>query len=501
MTSPTPRPARIYTALAAVCTAALILPMSFSGGAVATPAIGRLLGGDPAGLAWITNAFMLTFGGLLMTAGALADRSGRKLVFMSGVGLFAVASILLALAPTLVWIDVLRAVQGIGAAGALAGGTATLAQEVTGSARARAFSLLGTTFGVGLAFGPLVAGVLMDAAGWRAVFVAPAGVALVALLLGWRSLRETRVTKSTAMDWAGATSFSLALACLTLCILQGQGWGWTSGPTIGLILAAIGGFALFARVERRSTAPLLDLTLLRYPQFLGVQLLPIATCYCFVVLLVLLPLRFIGVDGERETAAGLTMLGLSAPMLIAPTLAVRLARRYSAGTVSAGGLVAASIGLLWLSRCGPGSNATPVPAMLLIGMGAGLPWGLMDGLSIAVVPPERAGMATGIFGTTRVAGEGIALASVTAGLAVLVHWHLEALAIGPGPVRRLLAGHLASGDLAGAVRMGASADALRNAYASGFAVLLYILAGVTCLSAALIFLTLRRVDAHDVEQI
>lgn len=489
---------RTHSALAAVCAAALILPMSFSGGAVATPAIGRALGGDLPGLAWITNAFMLTFGGLLMTAGALADRWGRKRVFMAGVGVFAVASVLLALAPTLGWIDLPRGVQGVGAAGALAGGTAALAQEVAGSARARAFSLLGTTFGVGLAFGPLVAGVLIETAGWRAVFAAPAGLAAVAILLGSRSLRETRAVGAVAMDWAGAATFSLALACLTLCILEGAGWGWTSAPTAGLLVGAVVGFALFVRIERRSPSPLLDLTLLRYPRFLGVQLLPIATCYCFVVLLVLLPLRFIGVDGKSEMEAGLSMLTLSAPMLLAPTLAVRLTHRYSAGTVSAAGLLAASVGLLWLSHCGSGSGATPVPAMLLIGMGAGLPWGLMDGLSIAVVPAERAGMAAGIFGTTRVAGEGIALASVMAGLAALVRWHLDTLAIGSQRVRPLLAEHLATGDLAAASRLGASVDALRSSYAGGFAVLLYILAGVTCLSAVLVFVTLRKVDAHGV---
>jgi len=107
-------------------------------------------------------------------------------------------------------------------------------------------------------------------------------------------------------------------------------------------------------------------------------------------------------------------------------------------------------------------------------------------------------MAAGIFGTTRVAGEGIALASVTAGLAALVRWHLDTLAIGSGQVRPLLADHLAIGDLAGATRLVASADALRDSYASAFADLLSILAGVTCLSAVLVFVALRRVDAHNV---
>ncbi|WP_333574068.1 MFS transporter [Sphingomonas sp.] len=490
------RSTRTDVALAAVCVAALILPMSFSGGAVVTPAIGRSLGGNLSGLAWITNAFMLPFGGLLMTAGALADRWGRKRVFMVGVGLFAVASLMFTLAPTLAWIDLLRAAQGVGAAAALAGGTAALAQEVSGSSRARAFSLLGTTFGVGLAFGPLVAGVLMNAAGWRAVLAAPAGVAALALLLGSKSLRETRAAASGPMDWAGAATFTLALVCLTVFILQGAGWGWTSPPAVLLFAAAIFGFALFVHVERHSAAPILDLSLLSYPRFLGVQLLPIATCYCFVVLLVLLPLQFIGVGGQSEICAGITMLGLSTPLMFAPTLAVWAARRYSAGTISAIGLLAASLGLLWLSGCGPGSGATPLPAMLLIGTGAGLPWGLMDGLSIAVVPPDRAGMAAGVFGTIRVAGEGIALASVTAGLATLVRWRLDTLAIGPQQARPSLAEHLAIGDLTGAARLGVSMGTLRDEYAASFAVLLYVLAAVTCLSAVLVFFTLRRVDPH-----
>ncbi len=144
--------------LAAICLAALILPLSFTGGTVATPMIGRDLGGSPLALNWITNAFMLSFGSLLMTAGALADTFGRKRVFASGVLAFVIISIVIAWAPNILWLDVLRAAQGIAAAAALAGGSAALAQAFDGMARTRAFSLLGTSFGVGLAFGPLLAG-------------------------------------------------------------------------------------------------------------------------------------------------------------------------------------------------------------------------------------------------------------------------------------------------------------------------------------------------------
>ncbi|WP_175164451.1 MFS transporter, partial [Achromobacter aegrifaciens] len=111
----------------AVCTAALILPLSFSGGAIATPAIGRDLGGHAQALGWITNAFMLSFGSLLMAAGTLADAYGRKRLFVAGVALFALVSVALAFAPTVAWLDGLRALQGAGAAAALAGGSASLA--------------------------------------------------------------------------------------------------------------------------------------------------------------------------------------------------------------------------------------------------------------------------------------------------------------------------------------------------------------------------------------
>ena len=145
---------RAYGVLAAVCLAALILPLTFVGVAVATPAIARELGGSPMALSWVTNAFMLTFGSALMAAGTLADEYGRKRVFSLGVGLFALTSLALAFAPSVLWLDGWRALQGLAGAAALAGGSAALAQEFEGRARTRAFSLLGTTFGVGLALLP-----------------------------------------------------------------------------------------------------------------------------------------------------------------------------------------------------------------------------------------------------------------------------------------------------------------------------------------------------------
>ncbi len=148
--------------LAAVCLAGLMMPLSFTGPAVATPAIARDLGGSPVALAWVVNAFVLAFGSFVLAAGTLADQYGRKRIFRLGVLGFTILSAISTFAPGLVALDLLRGAQGIAAAMVMAGGAASLAQEFEGPARTRAFSLLGTTFGVGLAFGPIWSGC------WRA---------------------------------------------------------------------------------------------------------------------------------------------------------------------------------------------------------------------------------------------------------------------------------------------------------------------------------------------
>ena len=483
--------------LLSICFAALILPLSFSGGAVATPAIGRDLGGTPAALTWVTNAFMLSFGSCLMAAGTLADTFGRKRVFLSGVALFVVVSICLGLAPSVLSLDLLRAAQGIAAAAALSGGTAALAQEFDGRSRTRAFSLLGTTFGVGLAFGPLLAGALIETLGWRAVFMSSAVVGTLALVLGTPRLRESRDPDATGLDWPGTITFTATLSLFTFGVIQAPASGWTSPTVIALLAGAAVLLAAFIVIETRIARPMLDLSLFRIPRFVGVQVLPMATTCCYVILLVLLPLRFIGIEGYSEIDAGWLMIWLSAPMLIVPFTAATLTRWLSAGLVSAVGLCIAACGLLWLSRVAAGADAVVLP-LLLIGLGTAMPWGLMDGLSVSVVPTERAGMATGIFSTTRVAGEGVVLAIVAAVLASLSQTglHTALPPSTPGVAARIAeaAQRIATGDLhhAAAILPEVSRPMLVQTYVDAFAVLLWVLAGITVASAFAVAGFLRR---------
>lgn len=486
--------ARRALVLAAVCLAALCMPLSFTGPAIAIPAIAAELHGSPLALAWISNAFMLSFGGCLMVAGALADRYGRKRVFMLGMSLFVAASLVLAATPGIALLDILRAVQGLACAMALSSGLAALAQQFDGASRARAFSLIGTSFGAGLAFGPFLAGSVIDHGGWRSLFLITAAAGLAALLLAARSMAESRDPQAGKVDWPGAITFTGALSLFTYALLQAPHSGWNSPASLGLLGAAALLLMAFVAIERRSARPMLDLSLFRLPAFAGVQLLAAAPAFSFVVLLVLLPVRFIGIEGYTSFQAGGMMVALSAPMLVLPMLASLAAQRISAAHICCSGLLLTAAGLLWLSQCAPGLPATGLLGpLLLIGCGISLPWGLMDGLAVSVVPTERAGMAAGIFNTTRVAGEGMALAIVTALLAALA---LAALSAVPGIAPQqaaLVAPLLAIGELAHASALVPQVDMalLAQAYGTAFRQLLYVLATITIASSLLLLAFLR----------
>ncbi|CDX43699.1 Major facilitator superfamily MFS_1 [Mesorhizobium plurifarium] len=491
-------PAGRWLVLLSVCLAAMTMPLSFTGPAVALSRIAADLGGSPLALNWVTNAFMLTFGAGLMAAGALADNHGRKRIFLAGLATYLLAALGCMLAPGIVWFDMFRALQGIGGAAAFAGGASALAQEFDGQSRLRAFSFLGTSFGIGLAFGPVASGLLIDALGWRSIFLLVAALGVAAAALGLSTIAESRDPDATGLDWAGAGTFTIALSALTYGVLQAPQSGWANPFVIVLLGVAAVFFAAFVIVERRVRRPMLDLTLFRFPRFVGVQFLAAAPAYAFVVLLVLLPIRFIGIEGMSEIKAGQLMICLSGPLLILPLLAGQAARRIAPATICGAGLLVAAAGLVWLSQV-PAAGSALVDPLILIGIGIALPWGLMDGLAVSVVPKERAGMAVGIFNTTRVASEGVALAIVMAALSGFTATQLGAQGLASPGEAAAAAQLLATGNISETVQHLhlADATALVQAYETAFDRLLIVLATITVLTAIVVFLGLRRGSASE----
>lgn len=342
---------------------------------------------------------------------------------------------------------------------------------------------------------------MTDIFGWRSIFLVVAAFASLAFLLGRMTLDESRDPASRGVDWRGALSFTAMLALLTTGMLLVPERGWQNVMVLGLFAASTLCLAVFIRAETQVLRPILDLSLFRYPRFIGVQLLAAAPAYGFVVLLILLPVRFIGIEGMSTGAAGGLMIAMSAPLLVLPIAAGLLTRWVRPATVCGVGLLVLAAGLLWLALTPIGASVlAPALPMVLIGVGIGLPWGLMDGLAVSVVPKERAGMATGIFSTVRVAGEGVALAVVGAILAMLIAGRIKAagLAGSASDAGQRLAG----GDLHGALAIlpGTSSRLVVALYGEAFGWLLFLLAAVTATTAFVVFLFLGTEQAEGTTQ-
>jgi Major Facilitator Superfamily len=393
----------------------------------------------------------------------------------------------------------LRGLQGFAAAAAYAGGAAALAQEFEGSERLRAFSFLGTSFGVGLSLGPIASGLMIEAFGWRSVFLTVVGFTTLATLLGRRAVRDSRDPAASRLDWRGALCFTAMLTLFTYGMLLVPARGGADSVVLGCLSGAGLCLAAFIVIERRVARPMLDLGLFRYARFVGVQLLAAAPAYGFVILLILLPVRFVGIEEMGEAAAGSLMVALSAPLVVLPVAAGTLTRWLRPATICGVGLLVSSGGLLWLALTPIGAPplVTALP-MLLVGIGISLPWGLMDGLAVSVVPKERAGMASGLFSTVRVAGEGVALAVVGAVLSLLIAARIDA--VGPGGPVSLASQLLAGGDLRGALTVmpGLLPETVVALYGAAFGRLLGLLAGITAITALVVFLMLGRSDGATV---
>lgn len=490
--------------LLTVCLTAALIPLSIASPAMSVPAIRADLGGSASALNWINNAYLLTYGSTTMVAGSLADIYGRKRVWLFGLLLFALATALIPWSPSVAWLDVLRLTQGLGAAAGFAGAVASLTQVFHGMARVRVFSLIGMTFGAGGAFGPLFGGVLVEVLNWHWVFWIPALLAVLAALMTKVYARESRDPAPRGLDWPGAVSFTLALALLTYAVILAPERSWLNPWVVGSIAAALALWAIFVLVELRAADPMLDLRLFRNARFVGVQCLALAPAYSYVVLLFLLPARMIGVEGQGALDAGLRMIALSLPLLVVPMIASALARRFTVGMLCGVGLLIAAVGLYWLSRVIAFEHAGTVAPMLLIGIGVGLPWGLMDGMAVSVVPKEQAGMATGIFNAVRLVGDGLAYAVATAILTAFVRTALLSATQAPMPEDALteISIRTATGDLqhAASLLVHAPDGFLRATYDDAFQKLLIFLSVLSALTAGVMFTLLSSQHAHHVEE-
>ncbi len=307
-----------HIVLICICIAGVLIPIVFSGPAIALPDISKEFDSDVFTLSWIVNAYNVSLGSLVMAGGALSDQIGRKKCFITGLMLFFITSLIISITSHIGIFIIFRILEGVGGALTLTAGSSIIAQEYQGHSRTQAFSLLGASFGVGLAFGPLLTGGIIENWGWRALFLTISTVSALITLIIFNKIKESKNPTNYGIDWVGMVSFTISLVFLIFAIVQGPYYGWGSKINLGLFSMSFILLLVFILVEIKTPFPMLDLSLFKHPSFIGVQLLPIATGFSFIALIVYLPIWFIGIKGYSEFQAGLAILPLTAPMVIIP---------------------------------------------------------------------------------------------------------------------------------------------------------------------------------------
>ncbi|PXX59656.1 DHA2 family methylenomycin A resistance protein-like MFS transporter [Nocardia tenerifensis] len=372
----------------------------------ALPDMQRRLHTELTGLQWIVDAYVLLVAMLLLSGGIFADRFGRKRMYLTGAVVFTAASLLCTLAPTLGWLIAGRVLQGIGAAALSPASLALLAAAypVPGE-RVKAIGLWAGFSGLGLAAGPAVGGVLTDVFGWPAIFLVNVPIGVVLLVVGLRSLEETRNPSAPPIDIPGTVLSVLGMGVLTYGLIEGGARGWTSPVILGSFTAAAILFAVFVAVEARRGAPMLPLGLFRRRLFTVSNTAMVVVGFALMGSSFFFSQFFVYVQGSSILRAGLQTLPLSLAMVVLSPYAGRLAARYGFRIVVTTGLALAGLGLLALGMVHADTGYENVWWRLgLAGIGFALTMSPLTGAAIQAVSPQEGGLASGVSSTTRQIG-------------------------------------------------------------------------------------------------
>ncbi|MFG2934484.1 MFS transporter [Streptomyces sp. NPDC048282] len=373
---------------------------------VALPDMQDRLHTSLSGLQWIVDAYVLLVAMLLLSGGVFADRFGRKRVYLSGVVVFTLASVLCAFAPSLGWLITGRVLQGIGAAALSPGSLALLAAAYpVPQERVKAIGLWAGISGIGLAAGPLAGGLLVNAFDWRAIFLVNAPIGVVLLLAALPTLSESRNPHAPAIDVPGTVLSILGVGALTYGLIEGGAKGWTSGPILASFAAAVVVIAAFIVVEGRTPTPMMPLRLFRNPLFTVSNGAMVMVGFALMGSVFFFSQFFVTVQGASILDSGLETLPISLGMALVSPYAGRLAARYGFRIVVTSGMALAGVGLLTLGFVHAETSYWNVWWRLAItGAGFALSMSPLTGAAIQSVSPQEGGLASGISSTARQIG-------------------------------------------------------------------------------------------------
>ena len=417
---------------------------------VALPTIQADLHANLSDLQWVVDAYTLPFAALLLTAGTLGDRFGRKRLFLAGLVLFLLGSLLCGFAPALGWLLFGRLVQGAGAAALMPGSLSVLVSAFPEPReRAQAIGLWAGISGVALAAGPLVGGLLIQIASWPAIFFVNLPVGLLALALGWPLLAESRNPNAQRIDLPGQLLAIGTLVCLIMGLIEGSSQGWTSPLILGLFIGAAVLLAAFLLVESQVREPLLPLRLFAKRVFSVANVAGLLLFFAMLGTFFFVTQFFQAVQGYTPLESGLRTLPTTMGIfLIAPFAGLLTARIGPRLPIVLGGLLAGGALILTMRLMEPDSSyATLWWDLGLVGIGFGLMLSPLTAAALSATPPTRAGLGSSMINTSRQVGG-------TLGIAVLGAFVLQQFSSNiasqltqrgvPGPIGATIASKIAS---------------------------------------------------------
>ncbi|WMD21876.1 MFS transporter [Achromobacter seleniivolatilans] len=466
-------------ALAAICLSALMLGLEISSVPPILSTIEQVMGASFRQLQWVMAAYTIAMTTILMATGTLADRYGRKRIFMAGIAAFGVTSLVCGLTENIQVLIAARFLQGLSAAMMLICQVAILSSQFRDSAkRSSAFAWWGVIFGVGLGFGPIVGGAILAFASWKWVFLVHGALSVITLALAYSAVEESRDPHAKHLDVAGILTLSVGVFCLVLFVTQGPVLGFSSLSALGIIGLSVASFIGFAVAEMTSARPMIDFSAFKIRNFSGALAGSVGMNLSFWPFIVYLPIYFQVALGYDNVQTGLAVLAYTLPTLFMPAVAERLSARYHPGFVIPAGLSGIGTGFVLMAL---GSLSTQpgwlmMPGCIVAGIGLGLTNTPVANTITAALPGERAGMASGADMSARMTSLAFSIALmglvlVEGAMAFLTH----SLNVPSGPGLRLFAEKIAAGDINVVVQnaallahLASPADALKAALVHGF---------------------------------
>jgi EmrB/QacA subfamily drug resistance transporter len=466
---------------------------------VALPDIQRELNASLSSLQWVVDAYSLMLAAMLLTAGSLGDRLGRRRVFTIGFGIFTFASFLCGISTDPTLLNLARGLQGVGGAGMFATSLALIGQEFHGKDRATAFGVWGAVVGGAVAVGPLIGGILTQNFGWEWIFFVNVPIGIAAMVLTERKIVNVFAQDPEPVDVPGLITFSSALFLLIFGLIRGNPEGWSSTPILACLIGAAVLLAAFLSIEVRSTHPMLDLSLFRKRAFNGVSAVAFSLSGGMFALFLYLTIYMQGVLDFSPLEAGLRFLPLTILGFVVAPISGALSNRIPIRVLFGVGLTLVGIGLLLMNGVSPSSGwTTLLLGFLVAGVGIGTTNPGIGQAAIAVVPVEKSGMGSGINTTFRQVG----IATGVAGLGAVFQGKVDSKLGTLVPHAPAGFGEaVASGGSRAVTEMGLppavqakAAHAADIAFVSGFNEILLIGAIVSFVGAALGFALVRSED-------